>query len=266
MKRVRWLWILPALAAMAIAAVGVRAAMGVKVGTAVAARHPVVQTVVASGRVAPPAQVRVGSVVMGRVAEVAVDEGRDVKAGDLLVLLADTEARAQVGQAEAALAQATARISQLRSVGSRVASETLRQAEASLAQAEADRARAEALFQVSATQREQLDRVRTALSLARSQRDAARLQALGSGPGGADARIAAAAEDQARELVEAARARLDQARITAPCDGRILARAVEPGDVVLLAPACASFDQYKDFEERGEHFKSIVQRLQREKS
>ena len=44
------------------------------------------------------------------------------------------------------------------------------------------------------------------------------------------------------------------------------ARVAEPGDVVLLAPACASFDQYKNFEERGEHFKSIVQRLRRESS
>ncbi|MBC7292596.1 MAG: UDP-N-acetylmuramoyl-L-alanine--D-glutamate ligase, partial [Thermoleophilia bacterium] len=33
------------------------------------------------------------------------------------------------------------------------------------------------------------------------------------------------------------------------------------GDVVLLAPACASFDQYQNFEERGEHFRAIVRDL-----
>jgi UDP-N-acetylmuramoylalanine--D-glutamate ligase len=40
--------------------------------------------------------------------------------------------------------------------------------------------------------------------------------------------------------------------------------AARPGDVVLLATACASFDQYKNFEERGEHFKTLVERLPRE--
>jgi UDP-N-acetylmuramoylalanine--D-glutamate ligase len=30
---------------------------------------------------------------------------------------------------------------------------------------------------------------------------------------------------------------------------------------VLLSPACASFDQYADFEARGEHFRSLVMGL-----
>jgi UDP-N-acetylmuramoylalanine--D-glutamate ligase len=34
-----------------------------------------------------------------------------------------------------------------------------------------------------------------------------------------------------------------------------------PGEVVLLAPACASFDAYRDFEARGEHFRQLVQAL-----
>jgi UDP-N-acetylmuramoylalanine--D-glutamate ligase len=43
-------------------------------------------------------------------------------------------------------------------------------------------------------------------------------------------------------------------------------RRARSGEVVLLAPACASFDQYRDFEERGEHFRSLVHALQRAKA
>ncbi|MGA7168711.1 MAG: UDP-N-acetylmuramoyl-L-alanine--D-glutamate ligase, partial [Candidatus Sulfotelmatobacter sp.] len=35
----------------------------------------------------------------------------------------------------------------------------------------------------------------------------------------------------------------------------------QPGDVVLLAPACASFDQFKSYEHRGKVFKEIVRGL-----
>jgi len=37
--------------------------------------------------------------------------------------------------------------------------------------------------------------------------------------------------------------------------------AAQPGDVVLLAPACASFDQFKNYEQRGKVFKDIVRGL-----
>jgi UDP-N-acetylmuramoylalanine--D-glutamate ligase len=50
------------------------------------------------------------------------------------------------------------------------------------------------------------------------------------------------------------------------CDVADLDRAVSraraaavPGDVVLLSPACTSYDQYRDFEERGEHFRALVE-------
>jgi UDP-N-acetylmuramoylalanine--D-glutamate ligase len=43
---------------------------------------------------------------------------------------------------------------------------------------------------------------------------------------------------------------------------KFAAERAQAGDVVLLAPACTSWDQFKNFEERGKLFKAVVRELE----
>ena len=42
---------------------------------------------------------------------------------------------------------------------------------------------------------------------------------------------------------------------------RAIFETAAPGDVALFSPACASFDQFRDFEDRGRQFKAFVKKL-----
>ncbi len=97
----------------------------------------------------------------------------------------------------------------------------------------------------------------------------------GDGKGSDFSDLAAALPGSVRAVVTIGR---DGDRIASAIAGRlpvhaagVLQRAVragfelaEPGDCVLLAPACASLDQFKNFEERGDCFAAAVTALVRE--
>jgi UDP-N-acetylmuramoylalanine--D-glutamate ligase len=65
---------------------------------------------------------------------------------------------------------------------------------------------------------------------------------------------------EAAEKMERALGSLVATERAATLEDAVLAatRAAAPGDVVLLSPACASFDMFDDFEDRGRQFKDIV--------
>jgi UDP-N-acetylmuramoylalanine--D-glutamate ligase len=69
--------------------------------------------------------------------------------------------------------------------------------------------------------------------------------------------------EAAHELARA----LDAAGVTYDRSGdlatavRDAAAAAEPGEIVLLSPACASYDQFENFERRGEEFRRLVENL-----
>ena len=74
--------------------------------------------------------------------------------------------------------------------------------------------------------------------------------------------IGEAADRLAEDLVPATRAGVEMhAAGTLERAFELASSRAQPGEVVLLSPACASFDAFDDFEQRGERFRALVEGL-----
>ncbi len=242
----RWL-VRSAIAVAALAAAGFASRnviLGKPVEAYEAVRGDLVQTVVASGRIITPQRVSVGAVITERVARIPVAEGQTVRREDVLIVLDDRDERAALDQTRAAVAQAEAKVRQLREVALPAAEQTLVQAQANALQARQAYDRSLSLSQKGFVGQSQLDDAKRNLDVADSQLRAARLQVESNEPSGSDYALAQTALEQARANLRTAQVKLEQTVIKAPVDGVLIARSVEPGNVVqsgkelmALAPA-----------------------------
>ena len=180
--------------------------------------RPLVQTVVATGRVVTTSRVQAGSEVTGVVVERRVKEGDRVKAGEVLAVLRSDDLAAKLREAENALLS-------LRRSARPQADAALRQAEAQLQQSQRERQRRADLAARQLVSAEQAELATQAEVVARAAVDRARALALAVASGGPD-------EQQAIERVAAARAALAKTHIRAAKAGTVLTRNAEPGDLV----------------------------------
>lgn len=163
----------------------------------------------ASGYVTARRQATVSAKVTGKVTEVLIEEGQQVKEGAVLARLDDTEAKAQLALAQAQLVAARSQLAEI---------------QAQLVQAERDYARQDELARRNLISAQALD-------AALAQRDTLRAR-LGS----ADEQVRVA-----RESVTVAQVQLDNTVIRAPFGGVVIAKSAQPGEMISPISAGGGF-------------------------
>ncbi|MFQ5537763.1 MAG: efflux RND transporter periplasmic adaptor subunit [Gemmatimonadota bacterium] len=177
---------------------------GVEVRMEEVARRDLVQIVTASGNIRARRSVDMSSDISAKVAELLVEEGDDVKAGQVLLRLDPAQYQAGVERARAALSQARAQEAQQR---------------ANLIQAQRNLDRLLALRQRDSllVSEQQVDDARTAVEVARAALESAEFGV-----------------SQAQAGLDEAEDRLSKTVIRAPMDGKITRLNVEEGETVII--------------------------------
>ncbi|MDN3986302.1 efflux RND transporter periplasmic adaptor subunit [Zwartia vadi] len=179
---------------------------------------PLVQIVVATGRVISASRVQIGSEVTGVVTERRVQEGDQVFVNDILVILRSDEISAKVREAQAAL-------DQLRNARRPQAQAALAQAESQFLQASREAQRRRELFLMQSISREVKEQSEHLENTARANAEQARLLVASLAEGASEETIL-------RERLQSAKASLEKSLVRSQIDGKVLTRNVEPGDLV----------------------------------
>lgn len=187
----------------------------VPTGTAVAKVRTVPVLYEAVGTVRPETEASIEAQVTGKVLKVLVRAGQKVSRGDKLLVLDSREFKTRMESAEQGLKSAQA--------AERQAREAINAAKAESDTATATWKRMKKLFADKVATQDELDRVEAAYLKAKA--------ALAQAGDGLEA--ASAGVRQARKGVEAARINLGYSTITAPADGEVAKRMVEPGDLAF---------------------------------
>lgn len=237
-------------------------------------------------------EVVVSSEVQGRIQELKVRSGDAVKKGELLAVIAPAEWRADLAYYDNAARAAAAQVSQSQAdlrLQEESTHQQIAQAEANLAAAQAQVAQAAADLEIQkltyeraqnlrrqgANSEQDLDQARTSFDAATARLDAARKQAAASA---AAVQIAKAGSEQvamrraalaaSRELLAAAQAQREKARvregyteIRAPIDGVVDIRAALQGEVVSPGQAIVTLVNPDDLWVRADIEESYIDRI-----
>jgi HlyD family secretion protein len=183
-------------------------------------------------------EANIGFKTSGRVVQLLVDEGADVKEGDLLARLDNAEIAALVAQNKAALNEAATRLQELKA-GSR--SQEVEQAkanvnaqEAELKKVKQEYERADILYRNGAISATQFDAAKSAYDSRTAMHKNARetLSLVHEGPRKEDIKIAEHRVEQSRAILTASEERFKDTSIYASVSGIVLRKNVELGETV----------------------------------
>ena len=204
------------LAAVAFANVRMKRTDGVSVNTEAVQKRRLEAIVSASGKIQPTRSVNISADTMGRVTNLAVNEGDRVAKDQFLLQIDPRNLQSAVTRTQASLAAASSQMEQLRLA--------LESARVSLKQAEDTLTRQQNLWKNGLTTREALERAENEVKVRqadlRSQEQQVRTQQLRM--------------EQERAVAESARFDLSKVRIESPITGIVTRRNIEEGETVVV--------------------------------